>query len=134
MLLLQAIENGAVAALVREGFSSDGQPGVPLIPFADPRDALHRLAAAFYNDPSRRMTVVGVAGARTAPAQLHALHGAGAACCQCLTRPAAPADASGKLQRSFSFTSQDASSPHGAKGVAGPMRSSKGARIGSCAC
>lgn len=60
----QAVENGAVAALVMEGFSSDEQPSVPLIPFADPRDALHRLAAAFYNDPSRRMTVVGVSGAK----------------------------------------------------------------------
>ena len=56
----QAVDNGAVAAVVPDSYR--GQPGVPALPFANPTEALGRLAAAFYNEPSQRMTVIGVTG------------------------------------------------------------------------
>lgn len=49
-----------MAAAVPDGYR--GQPGVPALPFANPTEALGRLAAAFYNEPSQRMTVIGVIG------------------------------------------------------------------------
>ena len=64
--LLQAIENGAAAFLGPETETS-GEPGssplsVPVIQLPDPWEALGRLGAAFYNEPSQKMTVVGVTG------------------------------------------------------------------------
>ncbi len=41
---------------------------VPVIQLPDPWAALGRLGAAFYNDPSQKMTVVGVSGPPLAPA------------------------------------------------------------------
>ena len=63
---MQAIENGAAAFLGPETETS-GEPGssplsVPVIQLPDPWEALGRLGAAFYNEPSQKMTVVGVTG------------------------------------------------------------------------
>lgn len=60
----QAIENGAVAILGSESLSKNNS--VPVVKIPNPRDAMHRLAAAFYNDPSQNMTVVGVTGVAAA--------------------------------------------------------------------
>ena len=49
-----------MAAVVPDSYR--GQPGVPALPFTDLTEALGRLAAAFYNEPSQRMTVIGVTG------------------------------------------------------------------------
>ena len=37
---------------------------VPLILVPDADEALHRLGASFYNDPSQKMTVIAIAGLR----------------------------------------------------------------------
>ena len=64
--LFQAIENGAAAFLgpqIADSPDSESSPlSVPVIQLPDPWEALGRLGAAFYNDPSQRMTVVGVTG------------------------------------------------------------------------
>ena len=66
---MQAIERGAAAFLGPEieGSGEAGDPessplSVPLIQLPDPWAALGRLGAAFYNEPSQKMTVVGVTG------------------------------------------------------------------------
>lgn len=56
----QAIENGAVAILGPESLGKNGS--APVVKMPNPRDAMHRLAAAFYNDPSQKMAAVGVTG------------------------------------------------------------------------
>ena len=63
---VQATENGAAAFL---GPQTDDPPdpessplSVPVIQLPDPWEALGRLGAAFYNEPSQKMTVVGVTG------------------------------------------------------------------------
>ncbi len=64
MSVQQAIENGAAAVL---GPQSLGKiSSVPLVKVPNPRDAMHRMAAAFYNDPSQKMAVVGVTGTTAA--------------------------------------------------------------------
>ncbi len=62
-LLLQAIENGAVAVLGPEVEGSENSPlSLPVIQLPNPREAMGRLGAAFYNEPSQKMTIVGVSG------------------------------------------------------------------------
>lgn len=56
----QAIENGAVAILGPQSLGKNSN--VPMVKVPNPRDAMHRMAAAFYNDPSQKMAVVGVTG------------------------------------------------------------------------
>lgn len=61
--MLQAIENGAVAVLGPEVEGSENSPlSVPVIQLPNPREAMGRLGAAFYNEPSQKMTIVGVSG------------------------------------------------------------------------
>ena len=55
----KAIENGAVAIIGDRDLSG---LGVPYIRLESPRQALTFLAAAFYNWPARKLTVVGVTG------------------------------------------------------------------------
>jgi len=56
-----AIERGAVA-VVGERALPAGSAGVPYVQVADGREALARLAAAWYGHPGRKMTVIGVTG------------------------------------------------------------------------
>ncbi|CAL8464844.1 g4379 [Coccomyxa elongata] len=56
----EAIENGAVAILGPQSLGKNSS--VPMVKVPNPRDAMHRMAAAFYNDPSQKMSVVGVTG------------------------------------------------------------------------
>ncbi len=56
----QAIENGAVVILGPKSLGKRGN--TPVVQIANPRDGMHRMAAAFYNDPSQKMAVVGVTG------------------------------------------------------------------------
>ena len=64
--MLQAIENGAVAYLGPEVEGSEGSENsplpVPVIQLPNPLEAMGRLGAAFYNEPSQKMTIVGVSG------------------------------------------------------------------------
>jgi len=55
----KAIENGAAAILGDRDMSG---LGIPFIRIENPRQALTFLAAAFYNWPARKLTVVGVTG------------------------------------------------------------------------
>ena len=63
---LQAIENGAAAFLGpetdRASSSESSSLSIPVIQLPDPWEALGRLGAAFYNEPSQKMTVVGITG------------------------------------------------------------------------
>ena len=65
-MLAQAIENGAAAFLgpqIADSPDSESSPlSVPVIQLPDPWEALGRLGAAFYNEPSQNMTVIGVTG------------------------------------------------------------------------
>lgn len=63
---MQAVDNGA-AAVVSE-YKIDGLDDVPIVMVPKTKDALRRFAASFYNHPSRKMLMVGVAGE-----QIHAL-------------------------------------------------------------
>ena len=64
--MLQAIENGAAAFLRPEVEGSEGSENrplsVPVIQLPNPCEAMGRLGAAFYNEPSQKMTIVGVSG------------------------------------------------------------------------
>jgi UDP-N-acetylmuramoyl-L-alanyl-D-glutamate--2,6-diaminopimelate ligase len=55
----QAVENGAVVAL---GTKLIPHAGVPYIQVADSRGALAALSAAFFDDPSQDLTLIGVTG------------------------------------------------------------------------
>lgn len=57
---LQALEMGAVGVISQ--IELEGAD-VPVIVVPDSDDALSRLAEAFYNFPSKKMTVVGITGA-----------------------------------------------------------------------
>ncbi len=58
---VQAVARGAVAVVADRPL--DGLEGVPVVVMPDVPGALSRLAVAFYNAPSEKMTVVGVVGA-----------------------------------------------------------------------
>ena len=78
LALAQAIENGAAAFLgpqIDDSPDPESSPlSVPVIQLPDPWEALGRLGAAFYNDPSQNMTVIGVTGANSiAHSQGHCL-------------------------------------------------------------
>lgn len=70
LALAQAIENGAAAFLgpqIDDSPDPESSPlSVPVIQLPDPWEALGRLGAAFYNEPSQNMTVIGVTGAISA--------------------------------------------------------------------
>ncbi len=57
----QAVARGAVAVVADRPL--EGLEGVPVVVMPDVPGALSRLAVAFYNAPSEKMTVVGVVGA-----------------------------------------------------------------------
>ncbi len=66
----QAVEAGAVAVIAAytpEDITID----VPMVVIEDTADAASRLAVAFYNDPSSKMTVIGVAGECSSLAAWH---------------------------------------------------------------
>jgi len=56
--IARAVEQGAVAVVAERPVDCP----VPLIQVADSRAALGRLAACFYDEPSRKMTIIGVTG------------------------------------------------------------------------
>ena len=66
LALVQAIENGAAAFLgpqIDDSSDPESSPlSVPVIQLPDPWEALGRLGAAFHNEPSQNMTVIGVTG------------------------------------------------------------------------
>lgn len=67
----QAVEKGAVAIVTR-GILQDYEGTVPLLTVPDMEEAEVKLSHAFYDDPSQRMTVVGVMGGpRVCPSCLH---------------------------------------------------------------
>jgi len=57
----QAVDNGAVA-VVHERSIAAKRPGVAYIRVHDSRRAMSRIASAFYHEPSRELTVIGVTG------------------------------------------------------------------------
>ncbi len=65
--LPDAVAHGARAAVISEGAVLDGridirEIGIPLILVEDCREAMARLYAAWYNNPQKKMTFVGVTG------------------------------------------------------------------------
>ncbi|KAK9805281.1 hypothetical protein WJX72_010844 [[Myrmecia] bisecta] len=57
----EAVDAGAVAVIAEKPLE-DLDSAAPVVNVGDSREALHRLAVAFYDNPSRKMTVVGVTG------------------------------------------------------------------------
>jgi UDP-N-acetylmuramoyl-L-alanyl-D-glutamate--2,6-diaminopimelate ligase len=58
----QAVERGAAAVVGERERPADLPPGVAYVQVPDGRVALAQLAAAWYGNPSRKMTVIGVTG------------------------------------------------------------------------
>ena len=56
----EAIENGAASILVNG--RDVGSVSIPLISVANPRRALSKLAAEFYNNPSKKINITGITG------------------------------------------------------------------------
>ena len=56
----EAIENGAASVLVNG--RDVGSVSIPLISVANPRRALSKLAAEFYNNPSKKINITGITG------------------------------------------------------------------------
>ena len=56
----EAIENGAASVLVNG--RDVGSVSIPLISVANPRRALSKLAAEFYNNPSEKINITGITG------------------------------------------------------------------------
>ena len=56
----EAIENGAVSVLVNG--RDVGSVSIPLVSVANPRRALSKLAAEFYNNPSKKINITGITG------------------------------------------------------------------------
>ncbi len=57
----EALRRGA-AVIVSNGHQLSGHPNAPVIRVKDPRRALSRIAANFFEHPSRSMTVIGITG------------------------------------------------------------------------
>ena len=60
----QAVGQGAVAVVAEESASVEVVPDIPVIRVPDSRKALARLAAKFYDYPSRRIKLVGITGTK----------------------------------------------------------------------
>ena len=58
----QAVANGASAVVVEAAHEAHSTLGVPVVHVANSRRALSTIAAAFYDDPSHALDVVGVTG------------------------------------------------------------------------
>ncbi|KAL3149615.1 hypothetical protein ABBQ32_002384 [Trebouxia sp. C0010 RCD-2024] len=58
----EALQRGAAAIIVSEAFEAEEDLEVPVMLLPDCLDAQQRLAIAFYDNPSTKMTVVGVTG------------------------------------------------------------------------
>jgi UDP-N-acetylmuramoyl-L-alanyl-D-glutamate--2,6-diaminopimelate ligase len=60
----QAVRQGAVAVVAEESAVVEAFPDTPVIRVPDSRKALARLAATFYDYPSRRIKLVGITGTK----------------------------------------------------------------------
>ena len=59
----EALQRGAAAVIAGDIFEAEeGAPEVPVMLLSDCLDAQQRLASAFYDKPSTKMTVIGVTG------------------------------------------------------------------------
>lgn len=58
----EALQRGAAAIIASEAFEAEEDLEVPVMLLPDCLDAQQRLAIAFYDNPSTKMTVVGVTG------------------------------------------------------------------------
>ena len=58
----EALQRGAAALIASEAFEAEEDLEVPVMLLPDCLDAQQRLAIAFYDNPSTKMTVVGVTG------------------------------------------------------------------------
>ena len=58
----EALQRGAAAVIASEGFEAEEDMEVPVMLLPDCLDAQQRLAIAFFDNPSTKMTVVGVTG------------------------------------------------------------------------
>jgi len=58
----EALQRGAAAVIAGEVFEAEEDLEVPVMLLPDCLDAQQRLAMAFYDNPSTKMTVVGVTG------------------------------------------------------------------------
>ena len=58
----EALQRGASAVICSEAFEAEEDLEVPVMLLPDCLDAQQRLAIAFYDNPSTKMTVVGVTG------------------------------------------------------------------------
>lgn len=70
--VLDAIQNGA-AAIVSNGRSMRGL-SVPVLQVTNPRETMSRIAANFYQHPSKKMTIVGVTGTNGKTSTTHLLN------------------------------------------------------------
>ena len=58
----EALQRGAAALIASEAFEAEEDMEVPVMLLPDCLDAQQRLAIAFFDNPSTKMTVVGVTG------------------------------------------------------------------------
>ena len=58
----EALQRGASAVIAGDVFEAEEDLEVPVVLLPDCLDAQQRLAIAFYDNPSTKMTVVGVTG------------------------------------------------------------------------
>ena len=58
----EALQRGAAAVIASEAFEAEEDMEVPVMLLPDCLDAQQRLAIAFFDNPSTKMTVVGVTG------------------------------------------------------------------------
>ena len=58
----EALQRGATAVIASDAFEAEEDMEVPVMLLPDCLDAQQRLAIAFYDNPSTKMTVVGVTG------------------------------------------------------------------------
>ena len=61
----EALQRGATAIIASEAFEAEEDLEVPVMLLPDCLNAQQRLAIAFYDNPSTKMTVVGVTGKRS---------------------------------------------------------------------
>jgi UDP-N-acetylmuramoyl-L-alanyl-D-glutamate--2,6-diaminopimelate ligase len=60
----QAVKQGAMAIIAEDDGAMNGAGAVPVILVPDTREALAKLAAVFYGNPSRRLKLIGITGTK----------------------------------------------------------------------
>jgi UDP-N-acetylmuramoyl-L-alanyl-D-glutamate--2,6-diaminopimelate ligase len=60
----EAVQRGATAIVVEDGVAVNNPEAIPVVLVQDSRKALARLAAVFYDHPSRRIKLIGITGTK----------------------------------------------------------------------